>query len=175
MRKKLKNLVENNSSSNLDPTNIRTSGLGGKININDLMEFAGETTLTPSARKYLNEKNLHFSDLDTGDSTSNRYTKDDIEKKLSNGGVQVTSVDDKSALQFNNQTDVIKPLSKLRQSIAKNLKNAQNTAAMLTTFNEIDMSSIVKIRKRYKETFFKNPLNLVHHIVTFFLKKKNPV
>ena len=41
------------------------------------------------------------------------------------------------------KTDVEKPLSKLRQSIASRLKQAQNTAAMLTTFNEIDMFKII--------------------------------
>ena len=50
-------------------------------------------------------------------------------------------------------TDVVKPLSKLRQSIASRLKQAQNTAAMLTTFNEIDMFKIIEIRKKYKDKF----------------------
>ena len=45
------------------------------------------------------------------------------------------------------KTDIEKPLSKLRQSIASRLKQAQNTAAMLTTFNEIDMFKIIEIQK----------------------------
>ena len=51
------------------------------------------------------------------------------------------------------KTDVEKPLSKLRQSIASRLKQAQNTAAMLTTFNEIDMFKIISIRNKYKDRF----------------------
>lgn len=47
------------------------------------------------------------------------------------------------------------PLSPLRQTIAKRLKEAQNTAAILTTFNEIDMSSVIEMRARYKDLFEK--------------------
>ena len=46
-------------------------------------------------------------------------------------------------------------MSRLRMTIAKRLKEAQNTAAMLTTYNEIDMSSVMEIRSKYKEVFEK--------------------
>jgi 2-oxoglutarate dehydrogenase E2 component (dihydrolipoamide succinyltransferase) len=46
-------------------------------------------------------------------------------------------------------------LTKLRQTIARRLKDAQNTAAMLTTFNEVDMSEVMGMRTRYKEAFEK--------------------
>lgn len=46
-------------------------------------------------------------------------------------------------------------MTRLRQTIARRLKDAQNTAAMLTTFNEIDMSALLALRMRYKETFEK--------------------
>ncbi len=44
-------------------------------------------------------------------------------------------------------------MTRLRQTIARRLKDAQNTAAMLTTFNEVDMSAVMALRSRYKETF----------------------
>jgi 2-oxoglutarate dehydrogenase E2 component (dihydrolipoamide succinyltransferase) len=47
------------------------------------------------------------------------------------------------------------PMTKLRQTIARRLKDAQNTAAMLTTFNEVDMSEIMSLRARYKDVFEK--------------------
>ena len=47
-------------------------------------------------------------------------------------------------------------MTRLRQTIAKRLKDAQNTAAMLTTFNEVDMTAIMAVRKQYKELFEKN-------------------
>jgi 2-oxoglutarate dehydrogenase E2 component (dihydrolipoamide succinyltransferase) len=46
-------------------------------------------------------------------------------------------------------------LSRLRQTIAKRLKDAQNTAAMLTTFNEVDMTAVMALRNQYKEAFEK--------------------
>ncbi len=46
-------------------------------------------------------------------------------------------------------------LTKLRQTIARRLKEAQNTAAMLTTFNEVDMSEVIAMRARYKDAFEK--------------------
>ncbi len=46
-------------------------------------------------------------------------------------------------------------MSRLRQTIARRLKEAQNTAAILTTFNEVDMSALIELRKRYKEAFEK--------------------
>jgi 2-oxoglutarate dehydrogenase E2 component (dihydrolipoamide succinyltransferase) len=46
-------------------------------------------------------------------------------------------------------------MSKLRQTIARRLKEAQNTAAMLTTFNEVDMSAVMALRAQYRESFEK--------------------
>jgi 2-oxoglutarate dehydrogenase E2 component (dihydrolipoamide succinyltransferase) len=47
------------------------------------------------------------------------------------------------------------PMTRLRQTIARRLKDAQNTAAMLTTFNDVDMSAIMKLRAEYKDLFEK--------------------
>ena len=46
-------------------------------------------------------------------------------------------------------------MTRLRQTIARRLKDAQNTAAMLTTFNEVDMSAVMELRSQYKELFEK--------------------
>jgi 2-oxoglutarate dehydrogenase E2 component (dihydrolipoamide succinyltransferase) len=60
-------------------------------------------------------------------------------------------------------------MSRLRQTIARRLKDAQNTAAMLTTFNDVDMSAIMKLRGEYKDLFEKR-----HHVklgfMSFFVK-----
>src|SRR5208282_5501469 len=47
------------------------------------------------------------------------------------------------------------PMTRMRQTIARRLKEAQNTAAMLTTFNEVDMSAVIELRHRYKDSFLK--------------------
>src|SRR5207253_4092525 len=46
-------------------------------------------------------------------------------------------------------------MSRLRQTIARRLKEAQNTAAMLTTFNDVDMTAVIEARRRYKDLFEK--------------------
>lgn len=46
-------------------------------------------------------------------------------------------------------------MTRLRQTIAKRLKDAQNTAAMLTTYNEVDMSAVMELRTKYKDVFEK--------------------
>jgi 2-oxoglutarate dehydrogenase E2 component (dihydrolipoamide succinyltransferase) len=61
----------------------------------------------------------------------------------------------KAASKPGNRAELRAPMSRLRQRIAERLKSAQNTAAMLTTFNEIDMSAIMQLRSLYKETFEK--------------------
>jgi 2-oxoglutarate dehydrogenase E2 component (dihydrolipoamide succinyltransferase) len=55
-------------------------------------------------------------------------------------------------------------MTRLRQTIARRLKDAQNTAAMLTTFNDVDMSAIMKLRGEYKELFEKR-----HHVKLGFM------
>jgi 2-oxoglutarate dehydrogenase E2 component (dihydrolipoamide succinyltransferase) len=55
-------------------------------------------------------------------------------------------------------------MTRLRQTIARRLKDAQNTAAMLTTFNDVDMSAIMKLRSEYKELFEKR-----HHVKLGFM------
>ncbi len=61
------------------------------------------------------------------------------------------------------------PMSRLRQAIARRLKEAQNTAAMLTTYNEVDMSALMEMRKSYQESFEKkNGVRLGY--MSFFVK-----
>ena len=50
----------------------------------------------------------------------------------------------------------IVPMSKIRRTIATRLKEAQNTAAILTTFNEVDMSKIIKVRESKKRRFYES-------------------
>ena len=78
---------------------------------------------------------------------TSEMTKDDSANKVSE---TVQNVKENN----NEQIERIK-MSRLRMTIAKRLKEAQNTAAMLTTYNEIDMSSVMEIRSKYKEVFEK--------------------
>ncbi len=136
----------NNKDLNLDPTAVRRSDVNNKINLNDLKEFVGDISLTPSARKYVNEKFIEVEDLE--ELRGEKFiSKDNIIKK--------SEYDNKEKIQDIVPSDKKVPLSKLRISIGNRLKKAQNTAAMLTTFNEIDMSSVINLRNKYKEAFQK--------------------
>ena len=61
------------------------------------------------------------------------------------------------------------PISKFRQTVAKRLKDAQNTAAILTTFNEVDMTEVIKIRKK-EQNIFQKKYNIKLGFMSFFAK-----
>ena len=61
------------------------------------------------------------------------------------------------------------PMSRLRQKIAERLKESQNTAAILTTFNEVDMSNVIEVREKYKDEFLKKH-NVKLGFMSFFVK-----
>ena len=67
------------------------------------------------------------------------------------------------------EREEIVPLSKIRRTIATRLKEAQNTAAILTTFNEIDMSEIINVREAKKEDFMKR-YDVKLGFMSFFVK-----
>ena len=69
----------------------------------------------------------------------------------------------------NNTLEERVPMSRLRQAIARRLKEAQNTAAMLTTYNEVDMTALMEMRKNYQDSFEKkNGVRLGY--MSFFVK-----
>ncbi len=72
-------------------------------------------------------------------------------------------------IETENQNEKTIPMSKLRQTIARRLKDAQNTAAILTTFNEVDMSAIMSLRKK-EQTSFKKKYGVKLGIMSFFIK-----
>ena len=99
-------------------------------------------TASPAAKKILAEKNMDASSL-KGTGKDGRITKDDAVKAVPSmgtigGGKRGTSR---------------KKLSMLRRKVAERLVSVKNDTAMLTTFNEVDMSPIFELRKKYKEEF----------------------
>ena len=97
---------------------------------------------SPAAKKILAEKNMDTSSL-KGTGKDGRITKDDAVKAVPSmgtigGGKRGTSR---------------KKLSMLRRKVAERLVSVKNDTAMLTTFNEVDMSPIFELRKKYKEEF----------------------
>ena len=142
---------ETENAKYLDPTKIKRTSLNNKIGVNDLREFIEDVSLSPSARKFINESKNEINNLNTI-ATNGRVTKESFSNLKLDSGLNALSTN-KNILS--DSTDVSKPLSKMRQSIAHRLKEAQNTAAMLTTFNEIDMGNVISLRAKYKDYFLK--------------------
>ncbi|GIS17182.1 MAG: dihydrolipoyllysine-residue succinyltransferase component of 2-oxoglutarate dehydrogenase complex [Alphaproteobacteria bacterium] len=142
---------EKENEKNLDPTKIKRTSLNNKIGVNDLREFIQDVSLSPSARKFINESKNEINNLNTI-ATNGRVTKESFSNLKLDSGLNAFSANENI---LSNSTDVSKPLSKMRQSIAHRLKEAQNTAAMLTTFNEIDMGNVISLRAKYKDYFLK--------------------
>ena len=99
----------------------------------------------PAARKILDEKGLKASDV-AGTGKDGRVTKGDALKASAGTGGTAP------AAPVGERVVERVRMSKLRQTIAKRLKDSQNTAAILSTFNEIDMSNLMQMRTEYKET-----------------------
>jgi len=97
---------------------------------------------SPAARKILEEKNIEPSAI-VGTGKGGRITKDDAVNAVPSMGTPTGG---------NRGTERTK-LSMLRRKVAERLVSAKNETAMLTTFNEVDMSEIFRIRKQYKEEF----------------------
>ena len=123
---------------NISTTDVKRSGAGNKITKNDLQELIGGENLSPSQRR----KGIF-------------KPQDDI-----------IEVSNKSA-PLNNKKSTRVPMTRLQRTMAERLKSAQNTAAMLTTFNEVDMSNIIKIRKNNKNNF-EEKFNVKLGFMSFF-------
>jgi 2-oxoglutarate dehydrogenase E2 component (dihydrolipoamide succinyltransferase) len=114
--------------------------------------------LSPAVRRLVDENNLDPNAM-TGTGKDGRLTKGDVLSALASPPAPASPVMATAPAPLAPRTDQPReervPMSRLRQVIARRLKDAQNTAAMLTTFNEVDMSAVMAIRAEYKDGFEK--------------------
>ena len=110
----------------ISSSDINRSGIGNKITKNDIEEFISGENLSPSERRKKSNKSA---------------------KILNNNIEQSTKLSSKKSTRI--------PMTRIQRTMAERLKKAQNDAAMLTTFNEVDMSEVINIRKNNKEIFEK--------------------
>lgn len=113
-------------------------------------------TASPAAKKILAEKNMVPSMI-KGTGKDGRITKDDAVKAIPSMGTKGDRLTETSR----------KKLSMLRRKVAERLVTVKNETAMLTTFNEVDMSPIFALRKKYKEEF-KNKHGVGLGFMSFF-------
>lgn len=117
-----------------------------------------EVIASPAARKRARELNIDLSSVQTRDPMG-RVRPEDVEDAAKGGNEKKESKPAKKEESKNTgKTEFDKPvertkMSRRRQTIAKNLVNVQQESAMLTTFNEVDMSAIMKLRSERKDKF----------------------
>ena len=139
-----------------------------------------EILISPAARKLAEENKIKVDDID-GTGKGGRITKEDILRLVAaieqeNGLVDIPpSFSQATVLPI---TDLVPeerverrvPMTRLRASIAQRLVEAQHNAAMLTTFNEVDMRSIMDLRTQYREAFEKAHNGTRLGFMSFFVR-----
>ncbi|MFT9214950.1 MAG: 2-oxoglutarate dehydrogenase complex dihydrolipoyllysine-residue succinyltransferase [Acetobacter malorum] len=108
----------------------------------------------PAARKMMAENSLSADQLGSGTGKDGRITKGDVLGFLSQPPVAQAPAAPKPARNDDPREERVK-MTRLRRTIARRLKDAQNTAAILTTFNEVDLSEAMALRKEYQDAFVK--------------------
>ena len=117
--------------------------------------------LSPAVRKIVTEKNIDINKI-KGTGKDGRILKGDLIALMGENPQP-----NQRKIQFGEEERI--KMTRLRQTIAKRLKEAQESAAMLTTFNEVDMSGIISMRKENQEDF-QNRYNIKLGFMSFFVK-----
>ncbi|MGE0532976.1 MAG: 2-oxoglutarate dehydrogenase complex dihydrolipoyllysine-residue succinyltransferase [Hyphomonadaceae bacterium] len=116
---------------------------------------AGAKQAPPSVQRIAAENNVDVSGV-TGSGRDGRVTKADALAIIENRGAQqqqAPAAHPPLTARIVSDREERVPMTRLRKTVARRLKEAQNTAAMLTTFNEADMSAIMAARNKYKDSF----------------------
>jgi 2-oxoglutarate dehydrogenase E2 component (dihydrolipoamide succinyltransferase) len=108
----------------------------------------------PAAGKMIEENKLSADAIGTGSGKDGRITKGDVLDFLNRPAPAIPAPSAKAPRQDEPREQRVK-MTRLRRTIALRLKEAQNNAAMLTTFNEVDMSAIMTLRAEYRDAFEK--------------------
>lgn len=129
-----------------------------------------DTFLSPAPRKITDDNGLDVSGLQ-GSGKDGRVTKGDVLEALKAPAAvpAAKAPAEPSGPRSKADREERVKMTRLRQRIAERLKEAQNTAAMLTTFNEVDMSHIIALRNQYKDSFEKKH-GIKLGFMSFFVK-----
>ncbi len=120
---------------------------------------SGDAILSPAARKLAEENSIDPNSV-KGTGKDGRVTKEDVQNAIDNKPAAGAAAKPAAGMPEVNvapgeRPEKRVPMTRLRASIAKRLVDAQQTAAMLTTFNEVNMAPIMELRKQYKDSFEK--------------------
>ncbi|MCW9014164.1 MAG: 2-oxoglutarate dehydrogenase complex dihydrolipoyllysine-residue succinyltransferase [Gammaproteobacteria bacterium] len=142
---------------------------------------SAESIITPSAKKMIIENNLDAA-LIQGSGKAGRVLKEDVQAFMQQQATQQTAVEktaekavetqvpEKEILPvFGERIEKRVPMTRLRARIAERLVEAQHTAAILTTFNEVNMQPVMDLRKKYQQQFEKK-YGIKLGFMSFFIK-----
>ncbi|WP_150002644.1 2-oxoglutarate dehydrogenase complex dihydrolipoyllysine-residue succinyltransferase [Iodidimonas gelatinilytica] len=115
--------------------------------------------MAPAVRRLLADYNLDPASI-KGTGKDDRLTKADVLSAIENGSARTLTAPAAAgaapaAVAASAPREERVPMTRMRKRIAERLKDAQNTAAMLTTFNDVDMTAVIESRKKYKDLFEK--------------------
>ncbi len=113
--------------------------------------------MMPVAKRIAAEKSIGAEEINAvrGSGRGGRITKEDMAEHARPQSVQEISTDEEVSLSEGDRPEKRVAMSRLRLRIAERMVQSQSTAAILTTFNEVDMQAIIDFRARYKEIFEK--------------------
>jgi len=123
----------------------------------------------PAAQKLMTEQKLEPAQFGTGSGKDGRITKGDVLSFIDKPAAAPAAAAPRPARADDVREERVK-MTRLRRTIAARLKEAQNSAAMLTTFNEVDMSAVMALRTEYKDAFEKKHKGVRLGFMSFFVK-----
>lgn len=130
---------------------------------------------SPAARKLAAEQGIDLAKVD-GSGRDGRITKDDVQRTVDEAGAAPEAAAEPEPVAPPEEPDTGErverrvPMTRLRASIAARLVEAQQTAAMLTTFNEVDMGPIMTMRRRYGDEFRERHNGTKLGFMSFFVR-----
>lgn len=134
------------------------------------VEVVGGQRVAPAARKLAAEKGLNLAVIQ-GSGKGGLITKEDVLKAASAPAAKpAAAAPVQVSVAPGERIEKRVPMSRMRQTIAKRLVQAQQTAAMLTTYNEVDMKPVMELRKQYKDLFEKRHNGVRLGFMSFFVK-----
>jgi 2-oxoglutarate dehydrogenase E2 component (dihydrolipoamide succinyltransferase) len=124
----------------------------------------------PSATKRMTEAGISPVSVGAGSGKDGRITKGDVMEFLAKPAPAAAAAPAPRIARADEPRDERVKMTRLRRTIANRLKEAQNTAAMLTTFNEVDMSAAMALRATYKDAFEKKNNGVRLGFMSFFVR-----
>ena len=130
-----------------------------------------DVNASPSVRKEMAEKNIDAANV-SGSGKNGRILKEDLAPKAAPAAAKsapANEAKETKTVDLNGREERRVPMTRLRAKIAERLIDAQQTAAILTTFNEVDLSKVIRLRKKYQDRFVKQH-DVKIGFMSFFVK-----